>query len=85
MSTQESTLIRPLNVRPKDEDDLVHIFCTPCKRRAMHHARRPVPFCGKPMPNRPLRDDNGQLPVCVVCLDLARSGPCSRCGTRALL
>ncbi|WP_341395610.1 hypothetical protein [Arthrobacter sp. G119Y2] len=83
MYTQDSTLVRPQDVNTKDEDDLVHVFCTPCKRRAMHHAQRPMPYCGKTMPNRPLREDNGQLPVCIVCLDLARSGPCPRCGTQA--
>ncbi|MCC3291715.1 MULTISPECIES: hypothetical protein [unclassified Arthrobacter] len=83
MSVQESTLVRPVETRPKDEDDLVHIFCTPCKRRARSRARRPVPYCGKQMPNRPLQDDTGDLPVCAVCLDLARSAPCPRCGTQA--
>lgn len=85
MNTQDSTLVRPGEASAKDEDELVHVFCTPCKRRAMHHAKRPVPFCGKTMPNRPLRDDDGRLPVCVVCLDLARSAPCPRCGMRAQL
>ena len=85
MSVQESTLIRPVEVPPMDEDDLVHVFCTPCKRQALRRARRPVPYCGKHMPNRPLRDDTGQLPVCIVCMELARSAPCPRCGTRARL
>ncbi|CEA09762.1 hypothetical protein BN1051_03135 [Arthrobacter saudimassiliensis] len=83
MSTMEATLTRPVEAPPRDEDELVHIFCTPCKRQAMRRARRPVPYCGKQMPPRPLRDDNGSLPVCVVCMELARSGPCPRCGMQA--
>ena len=83
MSVQDSTLVRPLDARHRDDDDLVHVFCTPCKRQAMRRARRPVPFCGKQMPNRPLLDDTAHLPVCVVCMELAKSGPCPRCGTQA--
>ena len=81
MSVREDTLVRPVESPPRDNDELVHVFCTPCKRQALRRARRPMPFCGKQMPNRPLRDDTGNLPVCVVCVDLARSGPCPRCGT----
>lgn len=75
----------PLDTPTDDTDELVHVFCTPCKRRAMQRARRPVPYCGKKMPNRPLRDDNGHLPVCVVCVELARSAPCPACGMQARL
>lgn len=85
MSVREDTLVRPVESPPRDNDELVHVFCTPCKRQALRRARRPMPFCGKQMPNRPLRDDTGNLPVCVVCVDLARSGPCPRCGTPARL
>ena len=83
MSVQEATRVRPAEARPTDEDDLVHVFCTPCKRQALRRARRPVPYCGKVMPNRPLMDDTGQRPVCIVCLELAKSAPCPRCGTQA--
>lgn len=70
---------------PVDEDDLVHIFCGPCKRRARARARKPVPYCGKVMPNRPLLDDDGTLPHCVVCEELFRSTPCAQCGNSSFI
>ncbi|MDF2498437.1 MAG: hypothetical protein K0Q86_2069, partial [Arthrobacter koreensis] len=83
MSLKEA--VRPVEAPPADSDELVHVFCTPCKRRALQHARRPKPYCGKTMPNRPLRSDNAHLPICVVCVELARSGPCPSCGMQARL
>lgn len=82
-----AVVIKPRAVAapPKDEDALVHIFCGPCLKRAKEHARKPKPFCGKVMPDRPLGGSRPDLPLCTVCYSMADSAPCSVCGQKALL
>lgn len=83
--TAEKPAVRPSEAPPEDKDHLVHIFCTPCKKRAMARAKRPQPYCGKEMPNRPLGGNNPDLPVCSVCWEMAAGAPCKTCGMKAHL
>lgn len=87
MSTAVEERTDTRHAPPEDKDHLLHVFCSPCLRKAKSRAKSPKPYCGKIMPNRPLRggDDNGKLPICVVCYELATSKPCDTCGTRAIL
>lgn len=82
MTTELLTREKPIQAPP--DDDLVHVTCTPCRKRARQRARRVVAYCGKTMPLN-LREDPGTLPVCVVCVEMATHQPCIRCGTQAVL
>lgn len=67
-----------------DKDDLLHIHCGRCWRKARAHAQPPRAFCGKQKYGWSAAVvAPGDRQFCVVCVDMAKNqAPCVVCGLK---
>lgn len=67
-----------------DTDELAHLFCGRCWKKARAHAQPRRALCGREKYVW-VKSPHGERPICVVCTSLRdEQQPCPRCGVLPL-